>query len=137
MNIWQLERQFIDRWAAQVPGLHIASTFEPIDWTQADPLKVCAQVVFEGIEEGGKTRAAAIVPLRYSAIVFLDLARMDTPDKLLAGAVLDGAICAATGWECAPGQFSRVDGGQRTLNDGCILQVAVSFVLPTISLSIN
>ncbi|MDO9438558.1 hypothetical protein [Hydrogenophaga sp.] len=135
-DIWQLEAAFIERWAGQVPGLDIKTTFDTIDWTDADPLKVCAQVVFDGIELDVGVRDAALVPLRYSAHVFLDAKRQDAADRLLASAVLSGAISAATGWEVHPGRFSMLAGGQRTAFDGRILRVSISFLIPTVALSL-
>ena len=131
-DIWELERRFAERWAAQVPGLDVKGTFDVIDWTESEPLKVGAQVYFEGIELEAEARSAAIVPLRYSAHVFLDAQRGGASDRSIASAVLSGAIKAATGWEVRPGLFSRLAGGQRTAFDDRLLRVSITVLLPSI-----
>lgn len=135
-DVWQIETAFAARWAGQVPGLEIKSTFDSIDWTAEDPLRVCAQVFFEGIEQVVGLRDAAIVPLRYSAHVFLDAQRQEAADRLIASAALSGALAAATGWEVQPGRFSQPAGGQRSAFDGRILRVSISFLIPTLALSL-
>lgn len=136
MNIWTLESEYMARWAGQVPGLTVMSTFDDIDWTDASAPKVGAQVVFDGIEQGDDVRTAAVVQLRYSAHVFLDVKRAQPVDKALAADAVVAAMRAATGWEFFGGRVSRMAGGQRTGFDGRIVRVSVSFLLPAVALSL-
>lgn len=136
MNIWTLESEYLARWAGQVPGLDIKTTFDDIDWTAEGAPKVGAQVVFDGIEQGDDVRTAAIVPLRYSAHVFLDVKRAQAGDKVQAADAVAAAVRAATGWEFFGGRVSRLAGGQRTGFDGRIVRVSVSFLLPAVALSL-
>lgn len=133
MNIWALESDFITRWGTQVPSLQIITTFEDIDWTDAASPKVGGQVVFDGIEQGGEVRTAAIVPIRFSAHVFLDVKRAGSADKLLAAQAVEQAMRSATGWEFSPHRFSALAGGQRTGFDGRIVRVSVSFLLSAVA----
>lgn len=133
MNIWALESEFITRWGTQVPSLQIKTTFDDIDWTDAVSPKVGGQVVFDGIEQGGEVRTAAIVPIRFSAHVFLDVKRAQPADKLLAAQSVEQAMRAATGWEFSPHRFSALAGGQRTGFDGRIVRVSVSFLLSAVA----
>lgn len=133
MNIWALEADFITRWGIQVPSLQIKTTFDDIDWTAEGAPKVGAQVVFDGIEQGGEVRTAAIVPIRFSAHVFLDVKRAADADKLLAAQAVEQAMRSATGWEFSPNRYSALAGGQRTGFDGRIVRVSVSFLLSAVA----
>lgn len=133
MNIWALEADFITRWGIQVPSLEIRTTFDDIDWTADGAPKVGAQVVFDGIEQGGDARTAAIVPIRYSAHVFLDVKRAQPADKLLAAQAVEQAVRAAIGWEFSPHRHAELAGGQRTGFDGRIVRVSVSFLLSAVA----
>lgn len=136
LNIWALESEFVSRWAGQVPGLNVLTTFDDVDWTADGSPKVGAQVVFDGIEQGDDIRSAAVVPLRYSAHVFLDVKRAQPADKVFAADAVTAAMRAATGWEFFGGRVSRLAGGQRTGFDGRIIRVSVSFLLPAVALSL-
>lgn len=136
MNIWALESDFLARWVGQVPGLQVHTTFDDVDWTAEGAPKVGAQVVFDGIEQGDEIRSAAVVALRYSAHVFLDVKRAQASDKVFAADAVTAAMRAATGWEFFGGRVSRLAGGQRTGFDGRIVRVSVSFLLPAVALSL-
>lgn len=136
MNIWTLESDYMARWAGQVSGLSVIGTFDDIDWTADGAPKVGAQVVFDGIEQGDDVRTAAVVQLRYSAHVFLDVKRAQAADKTLAAEAVAAAMRAATGWEFFGGRVSKLAGGQRTGFDGRIVRVSVSFLLPAVALSL-